>query len=113
MIRNNRIKIDQYIQYGFWELYQVFLILGLFVCFLYTFVFDPRVGRYEKSKMFVFYQYYIFNYIIIQYNGDTIYVISDINIHVSGKYIRLKKRYLKSLSISIQQHTTLRFNKDN
>ena len=30
----------------------VFLILGLFVFFLYTFVFDPRVGRYEKSKMF-------------------------------------------------------------
>jgi hypothetical protein len=54
MIRNNRIKIDQYIQYGFWELYQVFLILGLFVCFLYTFVFDPRVGRYEKSKCFFF-----------------------------------------------------------
>ena len=47
--------------------------------------------------------------IIIQYNGDKIYAISEINI--SGKYLRLKKRYLKSLSISIQQHTTLRFNK--
>jgi hypothetical protein len=32
----------------------VFLILGLFVYFLYNFVFDPRVGRYEKSKMFFF-----------------------------------------------------------
>jgi hypothetical protein len=34
------------------------------------------VGRYEKSKMlFVFfYQYYIWNYIIIEYNGDQIYV---------------------------------------
>jgi len=72
-------------------------------------VFEPRVGRYEKSKMFFFIN--IWNYIIIQYNGDKIYVISEINI--SGKYLRLKKRYLKSLSISIQQHTTLRFNKDN
>ena len=58
-----------------------------------------------------FYQYYIWNYIIIQYNGDKIYVFSEIN--MSGKYLRLKKSYLKSLSISIQQHTTLRFNKDN
>ena len=57
-----------------------------------------------------FYQYYIWNYTIIQYNEDKIYVISEINI--SGKYLRLKKRYLKSLSISIQQHTS-RFNKDN
>jgi hypothetical protein len=48
MIRNNRIKIDQYIQYGFWELYQVFLILGLFVCFLYTFVFDEVGGICHK-----------------------------------------------------------------
>jgi hypothetical protein len=47
---------------------------------------------------------------IIQYNGDKIYIISEINI--SGKYLRLKKRYLKSLSISIQQHTTLSFNKN-
>jgi hypothetical protein len=54
----------------------VFLILGWFVYFLYNFVFDPRVGRYEKSKMFFvfFYQYYIWNYIIIQYHGDKIYV---------------------------------------
>jgi hypothetical protein len=48
----------------------------------------------------------IWNYIIIQYIGDQIYAISEINI--SGKYLRLKKR----LSIFIQQHTTLRFNKD-
>ena len=54
----------------------VFLIWGWFVYFLYNFVFDPRVGRYEKSKMFFvfFYQYYIWNYIIIQYHGDKIYV---------------------------------------
>ena len=43
-----------------------------YVC---TFVFDPRVGRYEISKMpfssfsFFFNQYYMWN---IQYNGDTI-----------------------------------------
>jgi hypothetical protein len=66
----------------------------------------------KNLKCFV-HQYYILNYIIIQYNGDEIYAISEINIHVSGKYIRLKKRYLKSHSISIQQHTTLRFNNDN
>ena len=53
----------------------------------------------------------IWNYIIIQYNGDKIYVISEIN--TSRKYLRLKKRYLKSLSISIQQYTILSFNKDN
>ena len=35
----------------------MFLIFGLFVYFRYTFVFDPRVGRYEKSKMFFFFHY--------------------------------------------------------
>ena len=86
----------------------MFLILGLFVYFLYTFVFDSSVGSYEKSKMLCvfFYQYNIWNYIIIQYHGDKIYVISEINIF--GKYLRLKKRYLKSLSISIQQLISLR-----
>jgi hypothetical protein len=52
----------------------VFLILGLIVYFLYTFVFDPRVERYEKSKMLVlFCQYFIWNYIIIQYNGGGVW----------------------------------------
>jgi hypothetical protein len=53
----------------------VFLILDLFVYFPYTFIFDPRVGRYEKSKMcYYYFQYYIWNYISIQYNGNKIYV---------------------------------------
>jgi hypothetical protein len=40
------------------------------------FRFDPRVGSYEKSKMFFFFNS-IWNYII---NGDKIYFVSEINI---------------------------------
>jgi hypothetical protein len=45
------------------------------LAYVWTFVFDPRVGRYEISKMpfssfsSFFNQYYMWN---IQYNGDTI-----------------------------------------
>ena len=42
----------------------------------------------------------IWNYIIIQYNGDQIYAISEINI--SGKYLRLKKRHSQFLFNNIQ-----------
>jgi hypothetical protein len=46
MIRNNRIKIDQYIQYGFWELYQVFLIISIATTFcLFSVLTSESLGR--------------------------------------------------------------------
>ena len=47
---------------------RVLIISVLFVYFLYTFVFDPRVGRYEKSKMFI----NIINGIILLFNTTEI-----------------------------------------
>ena len=92
----------------------MFLILGLFVYFLYTFVFDPRVGRYEQFKMcvffvlffvcFFFYQYYIWDYIILSFNTTEItHTLFTNYINISRIYLRLKKRYLKSLKIVIRQ----------
>ena len=48
----------------------------------------------------------IWNYIIIQYNGDQIYAISEINI--SGKYLRLKKRHSQFLFNNIQLYVLTR-----
>ena len=105
-------------QYGFWELFQsvtnfrLVCLLPIVVCTYILFFLTHVLGDMKnlKKKLVCFYQYYIYIW-FIQYNGDTISVISDINI--SRKYLSLRKRYLKSLSISIQQHTTLSFNKDN
>jgi hypothetical protein len=48
----------------------------------------------------------IWNYIIIQYNGDQIYAISEINI--SGKYLILKKRHSQFLFNNIQLYVLTR-----
>ena len=83
LVACNRNNVSRFSTLQLWLINRIlrviswlFLILVLFVYFPYTFIFDPRVGRYEQSKMcYYYFQYYIWNYIRIQYNGNKIYVI--------------------------------------
>ena len=51
-----------------------------------------------------FYQYYIWDYINLSFNTTEItYTLFTNYINISRIYLRLKKRYLKSLKIVIQQ----------
>jgi hypothetical protein len=53
------------------------------------------LGDMKNLKCCVYFCfYYIWNYII---NGDRIYFVSEINI--SGKYLRLKKRYIELVNV--------------